>query len=141
MKAVVLREFGGPEVLRLEDVATPTPAEGQVLIQVHAVSVNRTLDLQVRKDGGNYGVTLPLVLGVDPSGVVVETGPDVERPKVGERVTTFPFYPCGRCPNCRVGKQCELSRMIGVHSWGGYAEYMLAPAANCIPIPDGVDFA
>ena len=68
MKAIVIREFGGPDVLRWEDVDTPTPALGEVLVAVHAVSVNRTLDLQVRQDGGNYGVTLPLVLGNDPSG-------------------------------------------------------------------------
>jgi NADPH:quinone reductase-like Zn-dependent oxidoreductase len=58
-------------------VPTPTPGPGEVIIQVHAVSVNRTLDIQVRQDGGNYGVTLPLVLGNDPSGVVVEVGQGV----------------------------------------------------------------
>ena len=48
MKAIVFHEFGPPEVLRLEDVATPTPGAGEVLLKVHAVSVNRTLDLAVR---------------------------------------------------------------------------------------------
>src|SRR5499426_4527093 len=77
-EGIVIREFGGPEVLRWEDVPTPTPGPGEVVIQVHAVSVNRTLDLQVRQDGGNYGVTLPLVLGNDPSGVVAALGAEAE---------------------------------------------------------------
>jgi len=66
MKAIVLREFGGPEVLRFEEVPTPTPGPGELLVRVHSVSINRTLDLKVRQDGGGYGVILPLVLGVDP---------------------------------------------------------------------------
>src|SRR6267154_77434 len=77
MKAVVIREFGGPEVMRLEEVPTPVPGPGEVVIRVHAVSVNRTLDLVVRS--GNYAVpvTLPHVLVVDPSGVVSAVGPGV----------------------------------------------------------------
>ena len=88
MKAIVIREFGPPSVLRLEDVPTPEPGPGEVLIKVHAVSVNRTLDTVVR--AGKYGqrVTLPLVPGVDPSGVVAKCGPGVTGRKVGDRVVT-----------------------------------------------------
>jgi hypothetical protein len=63
MRAGVLREFGGPDALRCEEVPTLIPAPGEVLVRVHAVSVNRTLDLKVRQDGGGYGVVLPLILG------------------------------------------------------------------------------
>jgi len=59
MQAIVLREFGGPDVLRYEEAPPPTFGPGEVLVQVHAVSVNRTLDLKVRQDGGGYGVVLP----------------------------------------------------------------------------------
>jgi len=143
MKAIVLREYGGPEVLRLEDVAKPEPAAGEVLVEVHAVSVNRTLDLRVREDGGGYGGTLPLVMGVDPSGVVAASGQGVEGLQAGDRVTTFALVPCGKCANCAEGRRqaCTNYGLLGVHLWGGYAEYVAVPAINCTLIPDSVSFA
>ena len=55
MKAIALREFGGADVLRMEELPIPSPAPGEVLIRVHSVSVNRTLDLKVRE--GSYRPT------------------------------------------------------------------------------------
>jgi NADPH:quinone reductase-like Zn-dependent oxidoreductase len=133
MKAIVLREFGPPEVLRLEEMPTPAPGPGEVLIRVHAVSVNRTLDLVVR--AGNYAmpVTLPHVLGVDPSGVVTAVGQGVSTRKVGDRVTTMQLL---RPPTATSGPV-----LLGVHVWGGYAEYVKVPVQITHPIPDGLDFA
>ena len=143
MKAIVVKEFGGPDVLTWEDVPTPTPGPGEVLVQVRAVSVNRTLDLQVRQDGGNYGVTLPLVLGNDPSGVVAAVGRGVKRPNVDDRVSIFGGIRCGSCRSCQAGirRRCLRPRMLGVQCWGGYAEYLRVPAVNCVAIPDGLAFA
>jgi NADPH:quinone reductase-like Zn-dependent oxidoreductase len=133
MKAIVLREFGPPEVLRLEEMPTPAPGPGEVLIRVHAVSVNRTLDLVVR--AGNYAmpVTLPHVLGVDPSGVVTAVGQGVSTRTVGDRVTTMQLL---RPPTATSGPV-----LLGVHVWGGYAEYVKVPVQITHPIPDGLDFA
>jgi NADPH:quinone reductase len=128
-----MHEFGPPSVLRLEEVPTPEPGPGEVLVEVHAVSVNRTLDLVVR--AGKYArrVALPHVLGVDPSGIVAKVGPNVTDPKAGDRVVT----------TIRVseGTATEPPKLLGVQVWGGYAEYVKLPARNVRRIPDGVDFA
>jgi len=134
LKAIVIREFGPPSVMKLEEVPTPEPGPGEVLIKVHAVSVNRTLDTKVR--AGTYArpVKLPLVPGVDPSGVVVKLGPGVTHRKVGDRVSV-----ALRLGNDNSG--ADVIRLLGVHAWGGYAEYVRAIAANTTIIPDAVDFA
>ncbi len=136
-------KVGGPDVLRWEDIPTPVPGPGEVLVRVHAVSVNRTLDLQVRQDGGNYGVTLPLVLGCDPSGIVVEVRPGVELVKVNDRVAIFGGVSCGRCPHCTKGnhRRCAERKMLGVQCWGGHAEFVKIPAVNCVLVPEALTFA
>lgn len=143
MRAVILREFGGPEVLRLEDVPSPEPGPGEVLIRVHAVSINRSYDLAVRQDRGGYYPVLPLVPGVDPSGVIEAAGPGVEQPRAGDRVTVRPTVSCGVCDTCRDGTpaRCKQRGMVGIRRWGGDAEYLVIPAANTVPIPEGVSFA
>jgi NADPH:quinone reductase len=132
MKAIVIRAFGGPEVLRLEEVPTPEPGPGEVLIRVHAVSVNRTLDLNVR--AGKYAVLpkLPHVLGTDPSGVIAAIGPEVTNRKVGDRVATTSVV--------RMPTPTTPMVALGVHVWGGYAEYVKVPAAITYIVPDNVDF-
>jgi NADPH:quinone reductase-like Zn-dependent oxidoreductase len=132
VKAIVIREFGPPAVMRLEDVPTPEAGPGEVLIQVHAVSVNRTLDLVVR--AGKYArpVRLPHVLGVDPSGVIAAVGEGVTGRTVGDRVvTTTRVNQPG--PN-------EPPKLLGVHVWGGYAEYVTVPAGITHLVPAGLDF-
>ncbi|WEK48477.1 MAG: zinc-binding dehydrogenase [Candidatus Andeanibacterium colombiense] len=131
MKAVVMHEFGGPEVLRYEDFPMPLPGPGEVLVEVHAVSVNRTLDLVVR--AGQYGapVTLPHILGVDPSGVIAAVGSGVTERMVGERVVTLPWR----------GKPVGPLDAVGMQHLGGYAEFVKLPASATVPIPDGLGFA
>lgn len=132
MRAMVIRQFGPPEVMHLEEVPTPTPGPGEVLIEVHAVSVNRTLDLAVR--GGAYPapVALPHVLGVDPSGVVTAVGIGVTACRPGDRVVTRQIV--------RPATATAGPVMLGVHLWGGYAEYVKVPAEVTHPMPPGLDF-
>lgn len=132
MKAIVIREFGGPEVMRVEEVPTPDPGPDELLIQVAAVSVNRTLDIIVRNGKYARPVKLPHVLGVDPTGTVVATGPGVKNRKLGDRV----------CISSRrvVRKPGEPMHMLGIDSWGGYAQYVVLNEDVTAVIPDGMDF-
>jgi NADPH:quinone reductase-like Zn-dependent oxidoreductase len=132
MKAMVIRACGPPEVMRLEEVPTPVPGPDEVVIRVHAVSVDRTLDLAVR--AGTYAVpaVLPHVLGVDPSGVVAAVGPGVVNRAVGDRVVTRQIL--------RAATTTAGPALLGVHAWGGYAEYVKVPASATHPIPAGLDF-
>jgi NADPH:quinone reductase-like Zn-dependent oxidoreductase len=143
VRAVVLRGFGGPEVLNVEDWPDPTPGPGEVLVRVHAVSINRSFDLLVRQDGRDYGPVLPLIPGVDPSGVIEEVGPGVDSRWPGERVTVRPNVPCGECDACRAGEgaNCSRRRMIGVQRAGGAAELLAIPAENTVAVPEGVSCA
>src|SRR3989475_1352872 len=132
MKAIVMREFGPPEVMRLEEVPTPVPEAGEVLIEVNAVAVTRTLDLVVRAGAYAVPVKLPHVLGVDPSGVVAAVGPGTTARKRGDRVVTLQFV---RPPAAN-----SFPVILGLHVWGGYAQYGKVPFAWTHPIPHGVDF-
>lgn len=130
MKAAVMHEFGGPDVLRYEDFPRPRPGPGEVLVEVHAVSVNRTLDLVVR--AGKYGapIALPHILGVDPSGVIAEVGDGVIERQIGERVVTLPWR----------SKPVGPLDAVGMQHLGGYAEFVKLPASATVPIPDGLGF-
>ena len=132
LKAIVIREFGPPNVMRLEEVPDPEPGAGEVVIGVHAVSVNRTLDCVVRAGRYSRPVKLPLVPGVDPSGIIVAVGPGVTDRKVGDRVVT----------QLRISRDSatEAPRLLGVHTWGGYAQLVKASAEMTHLVPDGLDF-
>ena len=142
MKAVTLREFGSADVLRMEELPTPSPASGEVLIRVHSVSVNQTLDLKVREGSYRTDLRFPVVLGTDPAGTIVATGEGVPRTRVGERVSVVASIRCGDCRFCRLGREdsCPRSKHLGLDRWGGYAEYVTVPVENVFPIPDNLSF-
>ena len=117
MKAVRIHEDGGPEVLRYEDAPDPEPRDGEVLIRLHAASLNH-LDLWVRK--GLPSVPKPRILGADGAGVRVDTG---------ERVVINPALEHG-----------ERVTVIGEHMDGTHAELIAVPETNVYPLPDGLSF-
>jgi NADPH2:quinone reductase len=143
LKAIVLKEFGGPEVLRLEDVPAPKPAAGEIVLKVHSVSVNRTLDLIVRAGKYPVKIQLPHVLGADPAGEVVEIGGAVTKLKVGDRVAVISATPCQQCGPCLKGEEanCVDNKRIGVDLWGGYAEFIALPARYAVKLADEISFA
>ncbi len=132
MKAIVIREFGPASVMKLEEVPTPKPGPGEVLVKVAAVSVNRTLDLIVRAGQYPRAVKMPHVLGVDPTGTVVALGEGVTKRKIGDRV----------CISSRRTQRAPGSApsMLGIDTWGGYAEFVILHEDVTHLIPDALDF-
>jgi NADPH:quinone reductase-like Zn-dependent oxidoreductase len=143
LKAIVLKEFGGPEVLRLEDVPVPQPNPGEILIKVHSVSVNRTLDLIVRAGKYPVKIRLPHVLGADPAGEVAVIGNAVTEFSVGDRVAVISAAPCQRCAPCLGGEEanCVNGQRIGVDRWGGCADFIAVAARHAVKLPDEISFA
>jgi NADPH:quinone reductase-like Zn-dependent oxidoreductase len=138
MKAAVFHEFGGPDVVRIEDVPAPVPSNGEVRIAVRAAALNH-LDLWARR--GLPGVPLPHIGGSDIAGIIDSRGDGVTHPAIGQPVVVNPTVSCGQCEWCRRGQDplCVQFRIIGEHMDGGFAQFVVVPAANVLPLPDGYD--
>ncbi len=115
MKAIRVHEFGGPEVLLLEEIPCPSPAGGQVLVKVVAIGVN-PVDTYLRS-GSNPALPRPYVPGLDAAGIVESVGEGVTRVRAGERV-----YTAGNLT-------------------GAYAEFVLCSEFQVHPLPDMLTFA
>jgi NADPH:quinone reductase-like Zn-dependent oxidoreductase len=141
MTAMVLREHGGPEVLRLEPLAVPEPGPGEVRVRIRAVALNH-LDIWTRRGGPAFKLAFPHLLGADIAGVVDALGPGATA-AVGTKVVLQPGLSCGRCAACLGGHDnlCRFYSILGEHKPGGYAEYIVVPEANLAPYPERLDFA
>ena len=125
--------------LRPREREVPEPGAGQVLLKVGACAVCRT-DLHV-VDGELPAVPHPIVPGHEIVGTVAACGEAVALP-VGTRLgVPWLGSACGRCRYCRSGQEnlCDEARFTGYQLDGGYAEYVLADARFCFPLPDGLD--
>ena len=131
MKAIVIHQFGDPSVLKLEDVSQPALEAGEIAIKVRAVTVNQTLDVALR--AGKYArrPPLPHVLGSDAAGEVAAVAADVKTLKVGDRVVCHPIV--GRQPTGAL-------KLLGVDTWGTYADFVKVPANTVQIVPDALDF-
>lgn len=116
MKAIVIKEFGAPEVMKLEEVETPTPNKDQVLVRVKAAGVN-PVDTYIRAGQYANAPNLPFTPGKDAAGIVEAVGEGIEKIKVGDRVFT-----------------------AGSIS-GTYAEFALCEEDQVAPLPDNVSFS
>jgi NADPH:quinone reductase-like Zn-dependent oxidoreductase len=137
MRAAVFSEFGGPEQVRIEQVPTPEPGPGEVRLRVAAAALNH-LDLWVRR-GLPIETTMPHIGGSDVAGIVDAVGDGVSGVEAGGRYVADPSLSCGACEWCARGEAplCESYRILGEHTQGGFAEYVVVPAANLHPVPDG----
>jgi L-idonate 5-dehydrogenase len=145
MKAFMLH---GKQDLRAHDVDLPFVAPGQVLLRVKRAGICGS-DIHYYAHGkiGSFIPKRPFILGHEFAGEVVRSGDGVNSKLMGQRVTVDPSIPCGECKFCRSGRYnlCRKMRFYGSascdpHIDGGFAEYTVAPAANCFVIPDGLDW-
>ena len=145
MKAIVLHKHGGPEQLRYEDIDTPQPGPGQLLISIKSIGLNH-FDIDCRNGISGYDFNLPHIMGCEGAGVVAEVGPGVSQFKVGDHVIpilTINFGACNkRVCNCLLGRDniCHQFDKLGVSRWGTYAEYCLIEERNTIHMPQGLSF-
>lgn len=126
--------------LKLETVADPAPGEGQVVVKVGRCGICSS-DLHMT-EGHDHAIHAGGVLGHEFGGTVVELGKGVADVAVGDRVAVVPAMSCMACGPCLAGAPfaCERgSRTLGVgETWGGYAEYAVAMAPWCVPLPSGL---
>ena len=115
MKAIVCKQFGPPETLTIEDVPSPKPAAGQVVVSVKAASLNFP-DTLIIQDKYQIKPSLPFTPGSEMAGVVKEAGEGVTRLKPGDPV-------------------------LGVIGYGAFAQECVAPVERLVPIPSGMDFS
>ncbi|HWR16224.1 MAG TPA: zinc-binding dehydrogenase [Terriglobales bacterium] len=139
MKAIRFHEFGGPEVLKYEDVPEPVLRKDHVLVRVKACALNH-LDLWTRK--GLPGVKLPHINGSDVAGVVEDFGEYVTGVQKGQRVILTPMVFCNHCEFCNSGQQsfCRQFAVRGNLVDGGNCEVVAVPQVEVIPIPDFLSF-
>lgn len=134
MKAAVF--YGPNQALRIEEVATPTPGRGEILVKVAACGLCHT-DLHYIDHGVPTFKKPPMVLGHEISGTIEILGEDVSQWEKGSRVILPAVYGCGVCENCRTGREniCEKMVMFGNNIDGGYAEYVVSPANQAFGLP------
>jgi (R,R)-butanediol dehydrogenase / meso-butanediol dehydrogenase / diacetyl reductase len=135
VKAIV---WNGPEEMAIEEVPEPTVEPGTVIVRPEAVGIcGSEVEGYLGKMGNR---TPPLVMGHEFAGTVTEVGEGVSEALVGRVVAVNPLSSDGTCRLCRAGytNLCPNRKLIGIHSPGGFAEYVLAPRDNIYPLPEGV---
>ncbi|HET7095262.1 MAG TPA: alcohol dehydrogenase catalytic domain-containing protein, partial [Thermomicrobiales bacterium] len=142
MKAVL---FPGDRQVVVVERPRPEPGPGEVVIALRASAICRSdMSLYYGKPivGGEATGTGQIVPGHEPAGEVVAVGPGVTSVKIGDRVAAYLAIGCGHCEWCQRGYNflCPDWKCLGFDVNGGDADYMLLPAANCLPLPDGISY-
>ena len=140
MKAIVIHEFGPPDVLKYQDVPDPPPRDGEIRIRVHAATVNRVLDVSVRAGReGARGPVLPLIPGVDCAGIVDAVGTGVT-PLAARHAGGSRRRDAARLVAEDGEGYSGPMGMMGIKRPGGFAELVCVPACAAIALPDRLDF-
>jgi NADPH:quinone reductase-like Zn-dependent oxidoreductase len=141
LKAVLFHEHGGPEVLEYTDIPAPEPQPGEVQVLLRAAALNRA-DLWVREGWPGLKLDYPHIPGADGAGEVSSLGEGVTNLRIGDRVVINASISCGECSLCLDGRDnlCREWHLLGETLRGTYAEYVVVPAINLLPIPETIEF-
>lgn len=136
MKALNLHGIGD---LVYEDVITPEPKEGEVLLKVRACGICSSDEDRVLRTGTYHFPTIP---GHEFSGEIVKTGAGVDESYLGKKASVFPLLPCGQCSACKSGEyaMCSDYKYFGSRNDGGFAEYLAVPVWNLVLLDETVDY-
>lgn len=141
MKAMVVERPGGVDVLNMQTIADPVAGPKDVVIKIDSCGVCFH-DVVTRNGTMKRGVKMPLILGHEIAGTVVDVGRDVKKFKSGDRVaTTQRYHICGSCAHCRGGHEPLCEELLFTGDWGmvgGYAEYIAVEDDNVAIVPDNV---
>lgn len=136
MKAGVLYRN---EEIRYDDIPTPEPKGGEILVKVKMTGICGSDIPRVFENGAHY---YPIVLGHEFSGVVEKVGENVTAFEIGDRVSGIPLIPCMKCTDCRSGNYslCKNYTFIGSRIQGSMAEFVILPEANAVKFDETVSF-
>ena len=125
----------------MERVRKPDVGHNDVLIKVHRTAICGT-DIHIYQwdDWASNTIPVPMTVGHEFSGEIVETGIEVKGYEIGDRVSAEGHVTCGVCRNCRAGRRhlCRSAEGIGVSRPGAFAEYIAVPAFNVFKLPDAI---
>lgn len=140
MKAVFFTQHGAPDVLQYGELPTPEPGSGEVLVRLNAAGLNR-LDLWVRNGWPGIKISYPHICGADGAGEIATVGAGAPPERIGQKVVINSNLSCGQCDYCLSGfdNRCRTWGLLGETRNGTYAEYVVVPAVNAYPLPDGFD--
>lgn len=140
MKAAIL-QHRGRDGLVVRDVANPVRKPGEALVRIRAAALNH-VDLYIRDVGIGIKHTLPMIMGTEGAGEVVEVAPESAL-AVGTKVILNTAFYCGHCRFCLAGDQalCEMQNNAGEHRDGTFAQYISLPERCIFPLPESADLA
>ncbi len=136
MKAAV---YNGAESLEVLEVPTPSPGAGEALVRVVGCGMCHT-DLHYLDHGVKTFKEPPIILGHEAAGIVAQLGDGTDETAVGDRVLIPAVLSCGRCRYCRGGREnlCDNLVMPGNNFDGAYAEFVVIPSSQLVPVPDTI---
>jgi threonine dehydrogenase-like Zn-dependent dehydrogenase len=139
MRAAVLTRPAGTGQRVVQEVPTPEPKPGELLVRLSMSGICGS-DVHFVLDGTAETAYTPIILGHEPVGVVVARGEGASGPAVGTRVSIVPLVTCMKCRHCLAGRTvlCAERMCLGADCEGAFAEFISVPDRNCLPVPEGL---